>query len=96
MITYHLKSEVEPDNAVSVYDELITAWRKQVGFLGAALSMNEEKTTALSLSYWESEEDAEIAGSASLPLLFALTVELSELPPEVTGYDVLKYELPRV
>ncbi len=93
MITYHMKPEVGRDVASSTYNEILDTVRKQNGFQGSALLLDEEARTAISLTYWLDEGCAGKAGENLLPILFERTTELSDRPPEITGYDVIDHRL---
>ena len=93
MITYHLMTDVGKQKVSNAYDEIVTFLGKQNGFQGSALLFDEEAQTAILLTYWSDDECAGNAGETLLPILFERSPELSEQPPEITGYHVLDLRL---
>jgi hypothetical protein len=96
LITFHLKPEISREHADIVYDALIDVLRGCRGFEGMSGMINEESDLAVSLSYWRDQECASEAGARSLPLLIEQVHELVDRPPEITGYEVVRQDLPRL
>ena len=95
LITYHVKPSVTGALASSIYDELLSVMKPLAGFQGMSLLLNEEARTAMSLSYWEDQDSATVAGPVILPLLMGRVESLVDRPPEVFGFDLVKHETQR-
>lgn len=93
MITYHMKPDVTRDVATTTYNDILGTLREQNGFQGSALLLDEEARTAISLTYWLDEGCAGKAGERLLPTLFERTTDLSDRPPEITGYELVDHHL---
>lgn len=93
MITYHMKPDVSRDVVTTTYDNILGTLREQNGFQGSALLLDEDARTAISLTYWHDEGCAGKAGEQLLPTLFERTSDLSDRPPEITGYELIDHHL---
>ena len=93
MMTYHMKPDVERSAVTATYNEILGTLRQENGFQGSALLLDEAARTAISLTYWSDEACAGKAGENLLPTLFKRTTDLSERPPEITGYELVDHRL---
>lgn len=93
MITYHVRPDIEHAQAEEVYEDIVRVLKEQEGFQGSALLLNEDVSMAISMTYWDDEACAGEAGERVLPILYARTQELSDGPPEISGYHVLDHQL---
>lgn len=92
MISYRLMPDIGKDRVTDAYDEIVEVLESQNGFQGSALLFDEEAQTAILLTYWTDDECAGRAGESLLPTLFERSPELSDQPPEITGYHVLDHQ----
>lgn len=87
-----IHSEVVPgkvDEAVSVWGDKVAANLKQAkGFKGAYLTGNRETHKGVTITLWETKEDAD-AMNATLPQIMALFDGIFAGPPSVETYEVL-------
>lgn len=93
MITYHLKPDVSRKVVTTTYDDILGMMRDQNGFEGSALLLDEEARRVISLTYWLDEGCAGRAGEYLLPTLFERTTDLSDRPPQITGYELVDHDL---
>lgn len=87
-----IHSEVFPgkvDAAVSIWGDKVAPGLKQAkGFKGAYLTGNREINKGVTITLWETKEDAD-AMNATLPQLLALFDGIFSAQPSVETYEVL-------
>ena len=77
------------DEAVSIWGEKVAPGLKQAkGFKGAYLTGNRENNKGVTITLWETKEDAD-AMNAALPQILALFDGIFASPPSVETYEVL-------
>ena len=77
------------DEAVSIWGEKVAPGLKQTkGFKGAYLTGNREANKGVTITLWETKEDAD-AVDATFPQLLVLFDGIFAAPPSVETYEVL-------
>lgn len=89
MVTFHVKPHATRDDAERIYVHLMSELCECQGFRGLTALLNEESRQAISMSYWDNQEDAAAAGQKTLPLLMDEVHSLVDQPPDVNGYWIV-------
>ena len=88
VITSHVVSG-KVDDAVSIWGEKVAPGLKQAkGFKGAYLTGDRTANKGVTITLWETREDAD-AMNATLPQLLSLFDGIFAGPPSVETYEVL-------
>lgn len=89
IVTYSMHPAVTMDQARAIFAELTEILRRQAGYQGLSLLVNEVDRQAITLSYWQDQESAVQAGQETLPILMDRTSQFVDRPPEISGFDLI-------
>jgi heme-degrading monooxygenase HmoA len=93
MLSVRLAPGCERDHVNTGYEDIVSLLRKQNGFRGSVLLLDEDARTAVVMTYWLDEECAGEAGEVALPALYSHMAGITDWPPEITGYQVLDHHI---
>ncbi len=87
-VTMRLKRNAAPELTKTLEDVLIPLLRKQKGFRDEITFVAPERLEAVSVSFWDTKEDAEAYNRAAYPEALKLLSSVVENNPKVQTFEV--------
>jgi heme-degrading monooxygenase HmoA len=95
-VSIKLKANGAPEFKVLIENEIIPLLKKQSGFRDEITLIAPERSEAVTITFWETKENAESYNRAGYPEILKIIKNVVEGTPKVKMFDLSNSTLPRL